>query len=56
MSKYCFGCGNKIKKGHNKKWNNTPEKAVHIDDVCECIDAVSQYSKEGTSMIAGAEE
>jgi len=21
MVEYCFDCGNKIKRGHNKKWN-----------------------------------
>lgn len=45
MVSYCFECGNKIKRGHNKKWNRSPEKAVHLDDVCECETPQNQYSK-----------
>jgi len=52
MVEYCYDCGNKIKRGHNKKWNLRPHKAKHIDDVCECIEPVSQYSKEGREAIA----
>ncbi len=51
MTSYCFDCGNKIKKGHNKKWNKKPHEAKHIDDVCECEKPLGQYSAYATTLL-----
>jgi len=52
---YCYDCGNKIKQGHNKKWNKKDAgfdvKVEHIDDVCECEKPLGQYSAYATTLL-----
>ena len=52
---YCYDCGNKIKQGHNKKWNKKDAgfdvKVEHIDDVCECEKPLSQHSAYATTLL-----
>ena len=52
MVEYCFDCGNKIKRGHNKKWDLRPDEAVHLDDVCECDSPLTQYSPYAIALLA----
>jgi hypothetical protein len=52
MVEYCFECGNKIKRGHNKKWNLRPHEAFHLDDVCECEAPSNQFSPRGKDLLA----
>tara|TARA_Y100000817_G_scaffold20022_1_gene14581 strand:+ start:503 stop:724 length:222 start_codon:yes stop_codon:yes gene_type:complete len=51
---YCYDCGNKIRKGHNKKWNKKDAgidvKVEHIDDVCECEKPIHRYTKEAIEL------
>lgn len=49
---YCFDCGNRIKRHHNKKWNKKPNEAKHLDDVCECDSPLTQYSNYATALLA----
>lgn len=55
MTNYCWDCGNKIKKGHNKKWNMKDAgfdvKVEHIDDVCECEKPAGQYSAQAIDLL-----
>ena len=55
MTSYCYDCGNKIKQGHNKKWNKKDAgfdvKVEHIDDVCECEKPLNQYSAYATTLL-----
>tara|TARA_B100001287_G_scaffold250450_1_gene230989 strand:+ start:585 stop:851 length:267 start_codon:yes stop_codon:yes gene_type:complete len=51
---YCYDCGNKIKQGHNKKWNKKDAgfdvKVEHIDDVCECEKPLNHHSAYATTL------
>ena len=49
---YCFDCGNRIKRYHNKKRNKKPHEAKHLDDVCECEVPLTQYSSHATALMA----
>tara|TARA_R110002012_G_C11386278_1_gene583958 strand:- start:59 stop:331 length:273 start_codon:yes stop_codon:yes gene_type:complete len=55
MTSYCYDCGNKIKTGHNKKWNKKDAgidvKVEHIDDVCECEKHLGEYSAYATTLL-----
>ena len=52
MVEYCYDCGNKIRRGHNSKWNLRPHEAKHLDDVCECDVPLSQYAPYSMQLLA----